>query len=148
MHIIWNACFYLYCFFHWICAASVQLFSTVETPSCCLASRERIYKTSDVAGPASAISSLSHKLKGGYACQHSKVIQIFTFKMFFGFFFPSIHFHFIRLIKYCFECKHSSLVFVGSLFDITIQCCLPELQQFCDTGSSYLFLLCKQKGDC
>ncbi|XP_048151617.1 E3 ubiquitin-protein ligase MYCBP2 isoform X15 [Corvus hawaiiensis] len=35
-----------------------------KTPSCCLASRERIYKTSDVAGPASAISSLSHKLKG------------------------------------------------------------------------------------
>ncbi|XP_030799580.1 E3 ubiquitin-protein ligase MYCBP2 isoform X16 [Camarhynchus parvulus] len=35
-----------------------------KTPSCCLASRERIYKSSDVAGPASAISSLSHKLKG------------------------------------------------------------------------------------
>ncbi|XP_048823594.1 E3 ubiquitin-protein ligase MYCBP2 isoform X14 [Lagopus muta] len=35
-----------------------------NTPSCCLASRERIYKTSDVAGPASAISSLCHKLKG------------------------------------------------------------------------------------
>ncbi|CAI5771732.1 E3 ubiquitin-protein ligase MYCBP2 isoform X11 [Podarcis lilfordi] len=35
-----------------------------ETPSCCLASRERIYKSNDVAGPASAISSLSHKLKG------------------------------------------------------------------------------------
>ncbi|XP_067149161.1 E3 ubiquitin-protein ligase MYCBP2 isoform X16 [Apteryx mantelli] len=35
-----------------------------KTSSCCLASRERIYKTSDVAGPASAISSLSHKLKG------------------------------------------------------------------------------------
>ncbi|XP_064912171.1 E3 ubiquitin-protein ligase MYCBP2 isoform X6 [Columba livia] len=35
-----------------------------KTPSCCLASREPIYKTSDVAGPASALSSLSHKLKG------------------------------------------------------------------------------------
>ncbi|XP_075774972.1 E3 ubiquitin-protein ligase MYCBP2 isoform X15 [Pelodiscus sinensis] len=35
-----------------------------KTPSRCLASRERIYKSSDVAGPASAISSLSHKLKG------------------------------------------------------------------------------------
>ncbi|XP_052561745.1 E3 ubiquitin-protein ligase MYCBP2 isoform X14 [Tympanuchus pallidicinctus] len=35
-----------------------------NTPSCCLASRELIYKTSDVAGPASAISSLCHKLKG------------------------------------------------------------------------------------
>ncbi|XP_071888578.1 E3 ubiquitin-protein ligase MYCBP2 isoform X29 [Anas platyrhynchos] len=35
-----------------------------KTSSCCLASRERIYKSSDVAGPASALSSLSHKLKG------------------------------------------------------------------------------------
>ncbi|XP_061486029.1 E3 ubiquitin-protein ligase MYCBP2 isoform X9 [Rhineura floridana] len=35
-----------------------------KTPSCCLASRERIYKSNDVAGPASAISSLTHKLKG------------------------------------------------------------------------------------
>lgn len=121
----------------------MQLFSTVETPSCCLASRERIYKTSDVAGPASAISSLSHKLKGGYACQHSKAIQTFTFKMVFlvggfvlvSFFFfpPSIHFHFIHLIKQCFENKCSGLVFVGSLFDITIQCCLSELPQLHDT---------------
>lgn len=92
MHIIWNAWFYLDCFFHWICAASVQLFSAVETPSCCLASRERIYKTSDVAGPASAISSLSHKLKGGYACQHSKVIQTLRLKCFFSSF-HSFSFH-------------------------------------------------------
>ncbi|XP_048349653.1 E3 ubiquitin-protein ligase MYCBP2 isoform X14 [Sphaerodactylus townsendi] len=35
-----------------------------KTPSRSLASRERIYKSNDVAGPASAISSLSHKLKG------------------------------------------------------------------------------------
>lgn len=50
-------------------------FSTVETPSCSLASRERIYKSNDVAGPATAISSLSHKLKGGYACRCRQAIQ-------------------------------------------------------------------------
>lgn len=34
-------------------------------------SRERIYKNYGVVGPASALlSSLSHKLKGGYACLH------------------------------------------------------------------------------
>lgn len=51
--------------------------STLETPSRSLASRERIYKSNDVAGPASAISSLSHKLKGGYACQCGEVVQKF-----------------------------------------------------------------------
>lgn len=119
MLIILNACFYLNCFFHWICAASVQLFPTVETPSCCLASRERIYKTSEVAGPASAISSLSLKLKGGYACQHSKVIQILHSKCF-GFFSPFIHFHFICCLKYWFKSKYSCLVFVGSSFDNSV----------------------------
>lgn len=44
------------------------MFFTVESPSRNLASREHIYKTFGVAGPASALSSLSHKLKGGYAC--------------------------------------------------------------------------------
>lgn len=44
------------------------MFSTIESPSRNLASRERIYKNYGVAGPASALSSLSHKLKGGYAC--------------------------------------------------------------------------------
>lgn len=51
------------------------MFSTIESPSHNLASRERIYKTYGVAGPASALSSLSHKLKGGYACIHGWAIR-------------------------------------------------------------------------
>lgn len=131
-------------FFHWICPASVQLFSTVETSSCCLASRERIYKSSDVAGPASALSSLSHKLKGGYACKHSKVIQILHSKC--VFFSPSIHFHVTHFMKFCFERKLSSLVFVGSSL-IIIWCCFAEWQWFHAMWFSYLLLLCEQKGD-
>lgn len=93
----------------------MQLFSAVETPSCCLASRERIYKTSDVAGPASAISSLSHKLKGGYACKHGEVIQILHSKCYVFSSFHSFSFH--SLNRIC-----SSWVSVGSLFDMAIQC--------------------------
>ena len=53
--------------------ASLPMFSTIESPSRNLASRERIYKNYGVAGPASALSSLSHKLKGGYACLHHRL---------------------------------------------------------------------------
>lgn len=97
------------------------MFSTIEFVSRNLASRERIYKNYGVAGPASALSSLSHKLKGGRASTDGPfLMNVGAFKKEVLVHFS--HFHLIPLrLKFIILFK---LGYFGVICDVSVQYCI------------------------